>query len=293
MTVYGALEAGGTKFVCLVGTGPSDVTASARFPTTTPAETLGQVVRFFSDNGPVAAAGVASFGPVELRRDQPRYGHITATPKPGWQDVDMVGPLREALQVPVGFATDVAGAALGEGRWGAAAGLTDFVYLTVGTGVGAAAMVNGQLANGLVHAEMGHIVLDRQDGDDFPGACPYHGGCLEGMASGPAIAERWGAPADTLTGESLARAVAIEAGYVAQALRTIVYVLAPQRIVLGGGVTAMPGLIGAVREALPVELAGYPGLAEHDPATFVVPPALPDAGAHGALILAERALAEA
>lgn len=291
MTPLGAIEAGGTKFVCLVGTRPDDLAASARFPTTTPAETLAHVIGFFREHGPVAAVGVASFGPVERRGGHVRYGHITTTPKPGWSGADVVGPLREALGVPIGFDVDVAGAALGEGRWGAAAGADDFVYMTVGTGVGAAAVVGGRLARGVGHAEMGHMAVARQPGDAYPGGCPYHGGCLEGLASGAALEARWGRPAEELDGPDRARAVELEAAYLAAGLRSLVYVLAPGSIVLGGGVMELPGLLPAVRAALATELAGYPGLPEHDPERLLVPSALSGAaGAYGALILAEQAL---
>ncbi len=198
---FGAVEAGGTKFVCLLGSSPDDIEARTRIPTgADPEATLAEVVAFFAGSPPPAAVGIASFGPVELRAGHPQYGHITSTPKPGWRDADLVGPIRAALDVPIGFDTDVAGAALGEGRWGAAQGLSTFVYMTVGTGIGAAAVVGGRPASGLGHAEMGHIAVPRQDGDRYPGRCPYHGDCLEGMAAGEAIAERFGRPGEQLDG---------------------------------------------------------------------------------------------
>ncbi len=292
MRRLGALEAGGTKFVCMVGSGPGEISAAGRFPTTTPDATLGKVSAFFREHGPIEALGVASFGPVELRDGHPDHGHITSTPKPGWQGVDMVGPLREALGVPVGFDTDVAGAALGEGRWGAAAGLADFVYLTVGTGIGGGVVAGGRLVHGLVHPEIGHLSVPRQTGDDFPGVCPYHGDCFEGMANGPAIAARWGRPAEQLEGADQERAVELEAAYVAAGIRNLVYAVAPQLVVLGGGVSGLPGLLPAVRAALRDALAGYPGLSEHDGDAFVVASKLRgEAGAYGALVLAEQALA--
>jgi fructokinase len=194
----------------------------------------------------------------------------------------------------VGFDTDVAGAALGEGRWGAARGLSTFVYLTVGTGVGAAAVVGGRVAPGLVHAEMGHVSVPRQPGDDFPGNCPFHGDCLEGMAGGAAIAARWGRPAERLERDALRQAVQWEATYLAAGLRTIVYTNAPQRIVVGGSVAGLPGLFPLVRRELVETLAGYPGLPEHATAGFVVPAELGAmAGPAGALVLAEEATASA
>lgn len=293
----GAIEAGGTKFVCLVGSDPGHIVAKARVSTGEPAETLAQVIAFFREavaaGGPLDAVGIASFGPVELRRSHPRYGFITTTPKPGWSGIDVVGPVEAALDVPVGFDTDVNGAALGEGRWGAAQGLDTFVYLTVGTGIGGGGVVGGRVAHGLVHAEMGHVSVPRQPGDGFAGVCPFHGDCLEGMASGAAVAARWGRPAEQLTGEELRRAVEWEAAYLAAGLRNIVYTIAPQRIVIGGSVAGLPGLFPLMRACLVKALAGYPGLPEHAADDFVLPAALgPLAGPAGALVLAQSALAE-
>jgi fructokinase len=294
-TRLGAIEAGGTKFVCLVGSCPERILARTRIPTGEPTQTLARVVAFFQAevdvDGPLAAVGIASFGPLELRRTHPRYGFITISPKLGWSHVNIVGPIRTALGVPVGFHTDVAGAALGEGRWGAAHGLDTFVYLTVGTGIGGAAVVGGHIAPGLGHAEMGHVHVPRQPSDDFPGDCPFHGDCLEGMAGGAAIAARWGRPAEQLTGAQLRQAVKWEASYLAAGLRTILYTIAPQRIVIGGSVTALPGLFPLLRAQLITTLADYPGMPEHAGAGFVVPAALgPLAGPAGALVLAENAL---
>ncbi|MGH3825692.1 MAG: ROK family protein [Pseudonocardiaceae bacterium] len=287
----GAVELGGTKVVCLVGSDPAHIVAQTRIATGKPAETLAQVLAFFqreqSRGGSLAAIGIASFGPLELRRSQPRYGFITASPKPGWTHVDMVGPARRALGVPVGFDTDVNAAALGEGRWGAGRDLDTFVYLTVGTGIGAGAVVEGRVTHGLGHPEMGHLSVPRQPGDHFAGQCPFHGDCWEGMASGTAIAARWGRPAERLEGAELRAAVHLEAAYLAAGLRTIVYTIAPQRIMIGGGVTGLPGLFPLVRAELRETLAGYPGLSEHAADDFIVPPALgPLAGPAGALVLA-------
>jgi fructokinase len=291
----GAVEAGGTKFVCLLGSSPDDIVARTRIPTgDDPARTLAAVVDFFAEHPAPAAVGIASFGPVELRPDHPQYGHITSTPKPGWRDVDLVGPIRSALGVPVGFDTDVAGAALGEGRWGAAQGLGTFVYMTVGTGIGAAAVVGGRLAVGLGHAEMGHISVPRRPGDTYPGGCPYHGDCLEGMAAGGAIAARFGRPAEQLDGADLKQAVEWEAGYLAAGLRTIVYTLFPERVVIGGSVPQLPGLFPLVRSTLLQMLAGYGALPEHEAEEFVSPAGLGGlAGPAGALVLAENALRNA
>jgi fructokinase len=288
----GAVEAGGTKFVCLLGSSPDDIVARTRIPTgDDPTRTLAAVVDFFAEHPAPAAVGIASFGPVELRPDHPQYGHITSTPKPGWRDVDLVGPIGSALGVPVGFDTDVAGAALGEGRWGAAQGLSTFVYMTVGTGIGAAAVVGGRLAIGLGHAEMGHVSVPRQPGDTYPGGCPYHGDCLEGMAAGGAIAARFGRPAEQLDGADLKQALEWEAGYLAAGLRTIVYTLFPERVVIGGSVPQLPGLFPLVRSTLLRMLAGYGTLPEHEAEDFVSPAGLGGlAGPAGALVLAENAL---
>ena len=290
------IEAGGTKVIAVIGTGPDDTVAEMRIPTTTPSETLGAVTDFLRtqiDAGNVpAAGGIASFGPVELRRTSDRYGFITTTPKPGWSGTDMLGPISEVIGGPVAFDTDVNGAALGEGRWGAARGLDTFVYLTVGTGIGGGAIVGGRVAHGLVHAEMGHLVVPRHPGDDFAGRCPFHGDCLEGMASGPALEARWGVAPPQLSGADLDAAVEMEAWYIAYGLRSIVYVTAPERIVIGGGVSTMPGLMPRVRQSLVDALGGYPGLPEHASVDFVVPAELGAmAGPAGALALAADALA--
>ncbi len=289
---FGAVEAGGTKFVCLLGTSPDDIEARTRIPTgSDPTATLAAVVDFFAGHPSPAAVGIGSFGPVELRPGHPMHGHITSTPKPGWRDVDLVGPIRTALGVPVGFDTDVAGAALGEGRWGAAQGLSTFVYMTVGTGIGAAAVVGGRPATGLGHAEMGHVSVPRQPGDAYAGGCPYHGDCLEGMAAGGTIRDRFGRPGEELDGADVTRAVEWVAGYLAAGLRTIVYTLAPERVVIGGSVAELPGLFPLLRGKLVDTLAGYGTQPEHGTDTFVVPAGLGGmAGPAGALVLAENAL---
>ena len=292
MPLYGAIEAGGTKFVCAVGTSPSDLRAQARFPTTTPEETLAKCIDFFKAQPKIDALGVGCFGPLELRRGARKYGYITTTPKIGWGNTDVVGPLRQALAVPVGFDTDVNGAVLGEARWGAAQGLDTAIYITVGTGIGGGALVGGQLAHGLVHPEMGHLLVPRESDDlEFAGQCPFHGGrCWEGLASGPAMERRWGQAAETLPlghpGWDL------EARYIASALTSLVLVLSPDRLILGGGVMQVAAIFPLVRKYLLRSLAGYvqadaiiQGLDE-----YVVPPLLgQQAGIAGALALAERA----
>jgi fructokinase len=265
--LFGGIEAGGTKWVCAVGTGPDDVVDEIVFPTGAPDETLARATAFLTRNGPLDAVGIGSFGPVDLQG-----GRIGATPKPGWQGVDLVSAFEG---VPVALDTDVNAAALGEHRWGAAAGLDTFVYVTVGTGIGGGAMVDGRLLHGLAHPEMGHMrVPHDRERDPFPGVCPYHGDCLEGLASGVALQAR---------GEA---SLELEAEYLALGLINIVSVLSPQRIVIGGGVMKEPGLLDLVRARMPELAAGYVELPD------VVPPALGDrSGVLGAFELA-RSLSE-
>jgi fructokinase len=291
MTLYGGIEAGGTKFVCAVGTGPDDIQAEVRFPTTQPAETIQQAIDFFQkqieERGPLAAIGIASFGPLDPHPDSSAYGHITTTPKPGWANADLAGPIQRTFNVPTGFDTDVNGAALSEGRWGAAMGLDTFIYITIGTGIGGGAMVNGRLLHGLLHPEMGHIVLPHDwEKDPYEGKCPYHGDCFEGMAAGPAIEERWDTKGQNLPGDH--PAWELEAHYIAQALRSFICTLSPQRIILGGGVMQQPQLFPLVRQKTLEALNGYvqsPTIL-HNIDAYIMPPALGNkAGVLGAFAL--------
>lgn len=289
----GGVEAGGSKCVCVVGEADGTIHRRERFSTRDPASTLADVVGFFDAHlaagGTLDAIGVASFGPLELRRDASTYGHVGVTPKLGWSHADLLGPLR-AFDVPLELDTDVNGAALAEGRWGAARDCDQFAYITVGTGIGGGVVVAGRPLHGLVHPEIGHMAVPRLAGDDYPGLCPFHHDCLEGMAGGPAVAARWGKPAEELQGTELVRAVELEAAYLAAGIRNIVYALAPQRVIVGGGLSALPGLIGAVRTHLASQLAGYPDIAEQGGDAFVVVAGLgDDAGPKGALALASLA----
>lgn len=289
--LFGGIEAGGTKFVCAVGTGPDDVRDDVRFPTTKPDETIAQAVQFFraqqEQHGKLAAVGIASFGPVDPDPDSDTFGYITTTPKPHWANTDLAGAIRQALDLPVGFDTDVNGAALGEWRWGAAQRLDNFIYLTIGTGIGGGAMVNGKLLHGLVHPEMGHIALPHDwEQDPYAGRCPFHGDCLEGMAAGPAIEERWGVKGQQLPEDH--DAWGLEAHYLALAMRTFICTLSPQRIILGGGVMEQPHLFPLVRQKTQEYLNGY----VQDPAIldaiddYIVPPGLGNrAGVLGAIAL--------
>lgn len=294
--LVGGIEAGGTKFVCAVGTGPGDIRAEVRFPTTTPAETIGRALSFFGEqaewHGALAAVGIGSFGPLDPNPVSATFGTITTTPKPGWGDTDLGGMIRDTLQVPIGFDTDVNSAALGEWRWGAAQGLDNFIYLTIGTGIGGGGMINSHLLHGLLHPEMGHIPLPHDwSADPFAGRCPYHGDCLEGMASGPAMQDRWDAPAHTLpVGHP---AWELEAHYLALALHTFICTLSPERIILGGGVMQQAHLFPLVRRKVQESLNGYvqsPSvLAAID--DYIVPPALGGrAGVLGAIALGQQAL---
>ncbi len=286
--LYAAIEAGGTKFICALGTGPADLIAT-RIPTTTPGETLARVADWlrtcktqsFSESSPLAAAGIASFGPVDLDPASPTYGHITTTPKPGWANFDFAGAVRRALNVPVAITTDVNAAILAEAEWGAARGIASSLYLTIGTGIGGGALLNGRLLQGHLHPEMGHIRLPRDPSDPFPGLCPYHADCLEGLASGPALAARWGAPAEQLPPDH--PAWLLEARYLAHALANFAHTFSPRRIILGGGVMENLALFDLIRPELSRLLAGY------IPAPDVLPPALaPRSGILGALFLAEQ-----
>jgi fructokinase len=291
--ILGGIEAGGTKFVCLVGDGEGRILAEQRIPTRGPRETLEEAVdalrRETIETGALDAIGVAAFGPLDLRPGS-GHGRLLSTPKPGWSGVDLVSPLRDAFGVPVAIDTDVTAAALAEGRWGAARGLESFAYMTVGTGIGVGVIAGGRPLHGLVHPELGHVNVPRAPGDDFPGVCPFHADCLEGMASGPAIAERWGVPAADLDGALRERAVEVEAIYLASGIRTLVYAVAPERIVLGGGVAGLAGLLPRVRAHLEAALGGYPGLPEHADEAFVQAAGLGAmAGPRGALVIAESA----
>lgn len=295
MRFLGGIEAGGTKFVCAVGTDPDDIRSEIRFPTTTTEETIGRAIAFFEDQAKqveLAAIGIASFGPVDPNPISPTFGYITTTPKPGWAYADLAGAIGRALDLPVGFDTDVNGAALGEQRWGAAQGLDTFLYLTIGTGIGGGGMVGGQLMHGLVHPEMGHMRLPHDwQADPFKGACPYHGDCFEGMAAGPAMRARWGQPAETLPADH--PVWQLEAHYLALALTNLIVVISPQRIILGGGVMSEPGLFSALRSEVLELLNGYvqsPAILQ-DINQYIVAPGLGNrSGVLGAIALGEAAI---
>ena len=288
---YGGVEAGGTKWVCAIGGGPDDLRKTATFPTTTPEETIARTVAFFAQDGGISALGVGSFGPIDVSRSSPTWGHITTTPKPGWADTDVAAALGRALDVPVAFDTDVNAAALGEQCWGAAVGLETFCYITIGTGIGGGGMANGRLMHGLLHPEYGHMRIphDREH-DPFAGVCPYHGDCFEGLASGEAIRQRWGNAGEELTDAAVWE---LEAEYVALGLVNVICTLSPQRIILGGGVPKQPTLLPLVRARVQTLMAGYIDaveLREGGLDGFIVTPGLGDrAGVLGAIELARAA----
>ena len=290
--MLGAIEAGGSKFVCGIGTSPEDL-VTMQIPTTSPAETLEAAVAFFRRGAgrQLKAVGIASFGPLDPHPESPTFGYITCTPKLGWRGTDVAGTVGRALGVPVGFDTDVNGAALAEARWGAARGLADFIYLTVGTGIGGGAMVNGNLLHGLLHPEMGHLRIPHdRERDPYAGVCPFHGDCLEGLASGPAVRERWRIAPRDLPPEH--PAWTLEAGYLALGLHNLVCSLSPRRIVIGGGVLHQSCLLPLVRTELSRLLNGYIEAVEiiEEMDRFVVAPELGDrAGVLGGLVLAEEA----
>ncbi|WP_232522411.1 ROK family protein [Marinimicrobium alkaliphilum] len=291
--LYGGLEAGGTKFNCVLAHTPSKILARASFPTTTPEETIGHVIDFFQsasrERGPLSALGIASFGPVDRSTGSETYGYITATPKLKWVDTDLLGQIANALRVPAEFDTDVNGAALGEGVLGAAKGLENYVYVTIGTGVGAGIMANGRPVNGAIHPEVGHIFIPRDPQDtDFPGACPYHGDCLEGLVAGPALEQRWGCKADQLPVDH--QAWDIQARYLAIMCINLTVCYSPERIILGGGVMQQGHLFPKIRAHFKKLMNGYEqGPAAGNLENFIVPPGLGNAaGETGALLMAQR-----
>ena len=298
--LVGAIEAGGTKFVCGVGTGPHDLSRKTFATTERPADVLSAASEWLRAEerrrGKLAAIGVGSFGPVDLEPGSPRYGYVTSTPKMGWANSDVLGPLRAAFPgIPAAFDTDVNAAAFGELCWGAARGLSDFVYITVGTGIGAGGMTGGQLLHGLLHPEMGHMRIPRAVRDRFEGACPFHGDCWEGLCSGPALEKRYGVPSEELDEAHPCWPLAAE--YIASGISNIVYVVSPRRVILGGGVPKAGRLgvakfLALVRERVRFMTNGYIAAAELQDGIdeFIVSPALgDDAGICGAIALGQHA----
>jgi fructokinase len=293
---YGGIEAGGTKWVCAVTENPGQLGETETFPTTSPDETLSRAISFFTRSGPVDAVGVGAFGPLDLHMSSPTWGSITTTPKPGWANTHLVAALQDGLGVPVALDTDVNAAALGEWRWGATAGLDTFCYITVGTGIGGGAIINSHIVHGLLHPEFGHMRIPHNwTRDPFEGSCPYHGDCLEGLASGEAIRRRWNRAAEDLTDPA---AWELEAEYLALALLNVICLMSPQRVVVGGGVAKQPVLLPLTRRRLKDLLGGYlnvPELTQPEKLDgYVVAPRLDgSSGVVGALEMARDAAAEA
>lgn len=288
--LYGGMEGGGTKFVCAVGSGPGKIVEEIRIPTTTPDETLGKAIAFFKKYD-LSAIGLAPFGPLDLDPASPAYGSITATPKPGWAGTNVMSTFQHIFKIPLAIELDVSAAAYGEYSWVTEnRGLGSLVYFTIGTGIGAGVIIKGKVTHGLTHPEAGHMRLphDRKK-DPFPGACPFHGDCFEGMASGPALARRWRKPAEMLPDNHPAWEQ--EAAYIAYALVNVILILSPQRIVLGGGVMERKALFPSIRNKVRGFLNGYIAspVLSGTMDEFIVPPALGKrSGVLGALALARR-----
>ncbi|MGG5252741.1 ROK family protein [Neobacillus sp. SM06] len=281
-----AIEAGGTKFVCAVGDEKGNVVERIQIPTTVPEETMPQVIDFFKKYE-IEAIGIGSFGPVDVNKDSATYGYITSTPKPGWKNYPLVQTIKETFPVPIGFNTDVNAAALGEATYGAAKGLDSCLYITVGTGIGAGAIVQGNLLQGLTHPEMGHVLVRRHPEDPYQGRCPFHNDCLEGLAAGPAVEERWGAKGIELVERT--EVWELEGYYIAQALMQYILILSPKKIILGGGVMKQKQVFSYVYNYLQQFLNGYVDLPELS--SYIVSPGLGDnAGTVGSLLLASQAL---
>lgn len=290
--LIGALEAGGTKMVCSIGNTNGGILQRASFPTTDPETTISQIVDFISKFN-IEALGIGSFGPLDLNPDSPTYGYITSTPKPGWSHYPLMPELSKRLGVPAAIDTDVGAAALAEFKLGAGRGKRSLLYVTVGTGVGGGLIAEENLVHGLVHPEIGHMFLAPLPGDPMPGGvCPFHRGCLEGLASGPAIEKRWGLSAKLMSEDH--PAWDLEAAYLAQMCANMILAVSPEVIVLGGGVMQQMHLFPKIREKTIELLGGYvasPAVTREGIDSYIVPPALSvNSGVTGALLLGAQAL---
>jgi len=278
-----AMELGGTKTVVAIGESDGTLIEEMRFPTTEPAETLRTVIAWFSERGVPEKLGIAAFGPVGINPKADNWGEMLATPKPGWSGFSITAPLLKAFpDVEITLETDVNAACLAEARVGAAQGLENVVYITIGTGIGAGILCDGRLLHGTLHPEFGHVLLPRKPGDDFPGTCPFHGDCLEGMASGPAIKKRWGTPGGELPADHPAWDT--EAWYLAHGIQALLAIAPPERVVIGGGVSQAEGLHEKTEKLLVKLAGGYFPAVKNTP--YVVPPKFDQqAGIKGALML--------
>jgi len=287
--LLGAIEAGGTKFICAIGTEKGEILEKKSFLTKTPSETLKKVVEFFLDKK-IEALGIGCFGPVDLDENSKTYGYITSTPKPNWSNYNILGELKKHFDIPMSFDTDVNGTALGEINWGSGIGMDSLIYLTVGTGIGGGIYSGGKLVHGMTHPETGHILIKREKNDYYRGKCPYHGDCLEGMASGPAIEERWGVKAYEL--EENHKAWDLEAYYLAQGLINYILIMSPKKIILGGGVMKQKQLFPLIRKKVVEILNGYvfhKNILENIDEYIVSPKLGDNAGICGGLALAKLA----
>lgn len=296
--LYGGIEAGGTKFVCIVGTGPNNVVAETTIPTTDPDQTIRSVVDFFNPyklKKQLMAVGIATFGPVDLDKISPTYGYITTTVKPKWGQVNLLGRVKHALEVPVAFDTDVNGAVFGEYYWiPENKQLDSLVYITIGTGIGVGVLVDGRPLHGLVHVEAGHLAIPHDvEKDPFPGICSYHGDCLEGLASGPSMAQRWKQLAERLPEDH--PAWDLEAEYIALGLVNLIYAYSPNKIILGGGVSQHPGFHKSVRKKVRNFINGYinsPMVLDRID-EYIVPPSLGNrSGVLGAIAMGMELVAQ-
>lgn len=292
MLHFGALEAGGTKMVCAIGDENGQILERVSIPTETPEKTMPALIDFFKDKG-LAAIGIGCFGPVDLDKNSKTYGYITSTPKLAWKNYPIVAEFEKALGIPVGFDTDVNAAALGEAVWGCTKTVKNSIYITVGTGVGVGVILDGKPYHGMIHPEGGHIFISRRKDDPMEqGICPYHGNCLEGLASGPAIEKRWGVKGAALSDRK--EVWELEAYYLGQAICTYIMTLSPERIILGGGVMHQQQLLPMVRQEVQKQMCGYvqgKGMDKLD--EYIVPISLNDnQGAMGCIKLAMDAWKE-
>lgn len=287
----GAIEAGGTKIVCGIGNEYGEIEKRISFPTLEPQAAMTNIVEFFQHEH-IDAIGLGTFGPIELNRDASTYGYITTTPKPNWSHFNFLGELKQHFTVPIGFDTDVNGAALAEAKWGSAKGLSNCVYYTIGTGIGVGVYAEGNLVHGLIHPEAGHIPVRRHPNDTYEGFCPYHGDCLEGLAAGPALEGRFGVKGTALSPDHAAWG--LEAHYLSEALMSTILLLSPEKIILGGGVMQQEQLFPLIRKAVQKKLNGY---VQHEYILsnidhYIVSPGLGDnAGLCGAIAIGLKELA--
>jgi fructokinase len=285
--MFGAIEAGGTKFVCAISDEKLNIIVRSSLSTTSPEETMQQVFKFFDSYKGIRAMGIGSFGPIEINKNSPKYGYITSTPKPGWRDFNFVGEMKKHYDIPVGWTTDVNAACLGEFEVGSAAESNSCIYLTIGTGIGGGAIFNGKFIEGFGHPEMGHILVKPHPDDKFEGWCPYHGDCLEGLAAGPSVEKRYGIKAEDLDPNH--EIWQILAYYIAQALVNYTLILRPEKIVLGGGVMKQTQMLKLIKKEFRALLADYVEIPMID--QYIVLPSLgDDAGIIGGLILAKQNL---